>query len=165
MRNGDRPEKILYVGVILTILLGLYFSSLYSYLLFHSLIEFVTIAIAFGLFILTWHTHQYGLNSALKLLGIGYAFIALLDLLHTLAYKGMPIFPGYGANLPTQLWIAARYLQAATLCIAPFCVVRKLDHRVLLVGYAGAFSAFAMTIYSGHFPQCYVEGQGLTQFK
>jgi PAS domain S-box-containing protein len=147
------------------VVLGLYLSSLHSYLLFHSLIEIFTIAIAFTLFILTWNTRGYLANDYLKLLGIGYAFISLIDLLHALAYKGMNVFPGYGANLATQLWIAARYLQAATLLTAPFFFKRRMGHRAILGGYAAAVLVLVALVYSDNFPDCFIEGKGLTPFK
>jgi len=122
VRDSSRYERLSYLGVITAIVLGLYLSSRYSYLLFHSLIEIVTIAVAFTLFILTWNSRGYLSNNYLRLLGIGYAFIAVIDLVHTFAYKGMNVFPGYGANLPTQLWIAARYLQADTTSYSDFAI-------------------------------------------
>jgi signal transduction histidine kinase len=72
---------------------------------FYCDVENTTIAVAYTLFILTWNTRNYWTNNYIKLLGIGYAFTALVDLLHMPAYKGMGIFDHYGANLPTQLWI------------------------------------------------------------
>ncbi len=163
--DNDQSKKLLYIGFITAITLGLYLSSLYSYLLFHSLIEITTIAVAFSIFILTWNTGQYLVNNYLKLLGIGYAFIALIDLLHTLAYKGMNVFPGFGANLPTQLWIAARYLQAVTLLAAPLFMDRRVDNRAIFGGYAAVVSALMAMVYSGNFPDCFIEGKGLTFFK
>jgi PAS domain S-box-containing protein len=165
MSDSNRSEKLSCIGVITAMVLGLYLSSLYSYLLFHSLIEITTIAIGFTLFILTWNTRRFLANNILSILGIGYAFIALIDLLHTLAYKGMNVFPGFGANLPTQLWIAARYLQAVTLCAAPLFVKRRVDNRVIFGGYAATVSVLVAMVYSGNFPDCYIEGKGLTPFK
>ena len=158
-------EHVSKIGLAAAVVLGLYLSSFYSYLLFHSLIEITTIAVAFALFILAWNTRTYMANGYLQMLGGGYAFIALIDLLHTLAYKGMGIFPGYGSNLATQLWIAARYLQAATLLVAPFFAVRRMNHRAMIGTYALVVSMLLAAICSGHFPACYVESQGLTSFK
>jgi PAS domain S-box-containing protein len=165
MPDSSRYEKLSYVGAITAVVLGLYLSSFYSYLLFHNLIEITTVAIAFTLFILTWNTRRYLKNNYLRLLGIGYAFIAMIDLLHTLAYKGMGVFPGFGANLPTQLWIAARYLQAVTLLAAPLFVERRLNNRTVIGIYAIAVSAFVVMVYTGNFPDCFIEGKGLTAFK
>lgn len=165
MLNSNWSEKFSYIGIITVTILGLYLSSLYSYLLFHSLIEIVTIAISFALFILTWNTRRFLVNGCFNLIGIGYAFIALIDLLHTFAYKGMNVFPGYGANLPTQLWIAARYLQAVTLLAALLFVGRKVNSYAILGMYAIAVSALVAVVYSGNFPDCYIEEKGLTSFK
>ncbi len=166
MFDGSKSEKLSYIGAVTAIALGLYLSSLYSYLLFHSLIEIVTVAVAFTLFILTWNTRGYVASGYLRLLGIGYGFIALIDLLHTLAYKGMDVFPGYGSsNLPAQLWLAARYLQAVTLLAAPLFVARRLNDRAVFAGYAAAVALLVATVFSGNFPDCYSEGTGLTAFK
>lgn len=147
------------------VVLALYASSLYSYLLFHSLVELGTIAIAFTLFLLTWNTRQFLTNGSLKALGIGYGLIALIDLLHTLAYKGIGIFPGYGANLATQLWIAARFLQALLLCAAPLFARRRLYEKLFFAIALAAVAAGAALVFSGRFPDCFIEGAGLTPFK
>jgi PAS domain S-box-containing protein len=165
MLNSAGKEILSYIGVIAAVVLGLYLSSLYSYLVFHSLVEITTISIGFTLFILVWNTRRFLANDCLKFVGIGYAFIAIIDLLHTLAYKGMNMFPGYGANLPTQLWIAARFLQAVTLCAAPIFVRRRIDGHVLFGAYFVVASAIVALVYSGNFPDCYSEGKGLTPFK
>ncbi|MDD5170367.1 MAG: MASE3 domain-containing protein [Syntrophales bacterium] len=165
MADVKRSENLSYIGIITAAAFGFYLSSLYSYLLFHGLIEISTIAVAFTIFILTWNTRRYLTNNYLRLLGIGYAFIALIDLLHTLAYKGMNVFPGYGANLPTQLWIAARYLQIVTLLAAPLLMERKMNNRAVFGVYAVAVSVLVMAVYSGNFPDCFIEGKGLTAFK
>jgi len=165
VRDSSRYERLSYLGVITAIVLGLYLSSRYSYLLFHSLIEIVTIAVAFTLFILTWNSRGYLSNNYLRLLGIGYAFIAVIDLVHTFAYKGMNVFPGYGANLPTQLWIAARYLQALTLLAAPLLIGRRMNDNAAFGGFAVTVAALLALVFSGNFPDCYIEGTGLTAFK
>ena len=165
LKIRDRFAGLSNIGAIAGVALGFYLSSLYSYLLFHSLIEIVTVAVAFTLFILTWNAREYLANGYLRLLGIGYGFIALIDLVHTLAYKGMAVFPGFGANLPTQLWIAARYLQAATLLVAPFLVERRVNDRAVLGVYAATVSVLVVMVFSGNFPDCFIEGKGLTTFK
>ncbi|HEX8986789.1 MAG TPA: MASE3 domain-containing protein [Rhodocyclaceae bacterium] len=154
-----------YAGVALFAILAFYLSSRYSYLLFHSLIEIATAAVGFALFALTWNARRFIANGYLKILGIGYGFLAFVDLIHALAYKGMNIFPGYDANLPTQLWIAARYAQAATLCAAPLLIRRRIDERLLVAVFAAASTAILALTFAGDFPDCFIEGQGLTPFK
>lgn len=147
------------------VLLAIYFSSHYSYALFHSLVEIVSVTIAFATLTLIWNTRAYLSNNYLTLLGMGYGFIAIIDLIHTLAYKGMGVFAGDSANLPTQLWIAARYLQAATLLAAPLILKRGVSHRVITGGYVAAVSGILALIFTDRFPDCFIEGKGLTGFK
>lgn len=161
-----RPGWYLYVLVGAAIFAGLYFSSWYNYLLFHSIAEIFSILVAFGIFIIAWNARRFLDNSYFIFIGIAFLFIGLLDLAHTLAYSGMGIFPGYGTNLPTQLWICARYFQALSLLIAPLLVGRRLRVNWLFLGYGVVTSLLLVSIfYWRNFPVCFVEGAGLTQFK
>jgi PAS domain S-box-containing protein len=163
-RREMQGSPAIFIGVIG--LVGLYITSLVNYLLFHTLAELFSIVIAVGIFLLAWNVRDYLKNNYLKLLGFSYIFIALLDLVHTLAFKGMNIFPGYDANLPTQLWIAARYLQAFTLGTASFYVTgRRLNDYSVIGCFATAASMLLLAVFLGIFPDCYIEGKGLTTFK
>src|SRR4030067_1201204 len=99
-----------YLSILMGILvfLGLYLTSLYSYPLFHSLAELFSIVIACGIFMIAWNSRRFIDNNYLLFVGIAFLFVATIDLIHTLGYKGMGVFQGYETNLPTQLWIAAR---------------------------------------------------------
>ncbi len=151
------------IGVIS--LIGLYIISRFSYPVFHTLAELFSIIIGFGLFMLIWNSRRFIDNNYLVFISIAYLFIAGLDLIHTLAYKGMDVFAGYGANLPTQLWIAARYAESLALLAAPYYINRRLRTNIALVGFTAFFSLLLATIFSGLFPACYIDGIGLTPFK
>ena len=145
---------------------GLYLTSLHNYLLFHSLAEIFSIVIACGIFIVAWNSRRFIDNNYLLFLGIAYLFIGGIDMLHTLAYKGMGVFQGYDANLPTQLWISARYIESISLLIAPFWLTRKMKLIYVGWGYLLATGILLVAIFYGNlFPDCYVEGAGLTPFK
>jgi signal transduction histidine kinase len=159
--SGSYGFLILGIAVIL----ALYLASLYNYLLFHTLAELFSIIIACGVFILAWNTRQYFDNNYLLFFGIALLPVAGLDLVHTLAYKGMNIFPGYGANLPTQLWIAARYTQSLSLLIGLWFLHRKLNPNWVFAGYLVLVVLLLWAIFGGVFPDCYIEGVGLTPFK
>jgi len=147
-------------------LLGLYGASLYSYLLFHCLAETFSVVIACGIFVLAWNSRHLIDNPYLVLMGIAYLSIGALDFLHTLAYKGMGVFPGYGPNPPTQLWIAARYLQGISFLIAPWLMKRKVHYPAVLGIYLSIVAVLILSIFPWSiFPDCYVEGVGLTPFK
>jgi signal transduction histidine kinase len=158
-----------YYGSILfgsAIILVLWVSKTYSFLLFHSFAELFSIVVACGIFILAWNSRHFTKNHYLLLIGIAYLFVGVLDLLHTLAYKGMGVFAGYDANLPTQLWIAARYLESLSLLIAPFVIYRKLNINAVFSGYTALLSILLLSIFYWQvFPDCFIEGSGLTLFK
>lgn len=144
---------------------GLYMTSHISYILFHSLAEFFSITIGFTAFVITWNTRHQLDNNYMIWLGISLLFVTSLDLIHTLAYKGMGVFTGYDANLPTQLWIASRYLQSLSMLAAALFFQRKLN-PVAIIWISLIISAgLVISIFTGVFPACYVEGSGLTDFK
>ncbi len=148
------------------ILAGLYLTSLYGYLLFHSLAEIFSITIACAIFMIAWNSRRFLDHPYLLFLGIAYLFVGGLDLLHTLSYKGMGVFPADDANLPTQLWIAARYLQSISLLLSPLWINRKLKANLILLVYAGFVALMLLAIFPWQvFPACFIEGQGLTPFK
>jgi signal transduction histidine kinase len=144
----------------------LWLSSLSSYLLFHSVVEAAFIAVAVAVFVMAWNLRRVTENGYAVVMGTGLVFASALELTHMLAYKGMGVFPWAGADLPTQLWIAVRYLTAATFVVAPFFFARS--PRVWLVSaiFALVVSALLASIFwLKIFPTCYVDPGGLTEFK
>ena len=164
--SAERPTilRILVYGAL--VLLGLYGASLYSYLLFHIFAESFSIVIACSIFVLVWNSRRIIDNPYLVIIGIACLFVGGIDFLHTLAYKGMGVFPGYEANLPTQLWIAGRYLQGISFLIAPLWMKRTVNYPAVLRVYLVVSTFLALSIFPwGIFPDCYLEGIGLTPFK
>ena len=161
---GKRHLGVLFFGLL--VLLGLYFSSLYDYLLFHSLAEMFSVIIAFCIFIIVWNSREYFDNNYLLFIGIAYLFVGGVDIAHTLGYRGMGVFKGYDSNLPTQLWIAARYMEGLSLLIAFRFFRRRLRPHLVFLGYSVVLFLLLMSIFFWNiFPVCFVEGTGLTPFK
>ena len=156
--------RLFFIVLLLT---ALYFTAFVNYLLFHTLAELFSIVVASCLFMIVWHSKNVILSPYLLFIGVAYLFIAALDLLHTLAYKGMPIFTDYDfyAN---QLWIGARFMESLTLLMG-FVFLRfetKIRPYNVLTAYAVITSGLILAIfYWKIFPICFVEGQGLTLFK
>jgi len=151
---------ILMVGLLLT-----YLVSLYSFLLFHSIIEIISIVISGGIFLIGWHSRKYMNSSFFLVLGVSFLFISIVDLIHTLAYSGMGIFLEFDANLPTQLWIVARYWQALSYLLASMVIKKRIKANYLFLSYIIIILILLITIFQGFFPVCYIEGSGLTPFK
>lgn len=151
---------------IAILLLALYFTSLHSYLLFHTIVEMTGVVIMAVIFLIVWNARRYIDNGFFVLLGISLVFIAGTMILHTLSYKGMHIFHDDDANLPTQLWIAGRYLMAGTFFLAPLFIKRKFDIPLTIITYALIFVFIILSIfYWKNFPVTYIQGVGLTHFK
>lgn len=145
---------------------GLFLTSLYSYILFHIVAESFSIVIAFSLFMIAWNTRHLTKNNYVLFISIAFLFAGLIDFVHTLTYKGMGIIAGYDANLPTQLWIIARYLQGISLLVAPWFIDRKLNPAAIFGVYLSATILLLAAVFSGTlFPACFIEGEGLTPFK
>ena len=148
------------VGILILVL-----SKFQGYLLFHTLAELFAIIVAALVSIVVWQTYRLSRNHYLMLLGCGYAWIAVIDLLHALSYKGMNVFPVDGSNTATQLWVTGRLFEASLLFIAPFFLGRAFS----LIKVNLTFSALAigtlLLIFTGVFPTAYVESVGLTDFK
>lgn len=151
---------------VLAFLSGLFLLHGYSYPLFHATVETFSVIIAGTIFVVAWNTRRFQENHYFLSLGMAFLFIAVLDFLHMLTYKGMGIFPGYDANLPTQLWIAARYMQAIAFLIAPLFLLRKLPSAGMMFSIYFVFTALLLlAVFKNVFPDCFIEGQGLTPFK
>lgn len=168
IRNTKMPaffQMLLPVYLFVLAAAGLYASSFYSFILFHSLIEVVCVVVLLTIFVLAWHTRPFLDNHYILFLGISFLSSASLELVHLFAYKGFGVFPEYDTNLPTQLWIAFRYMFSTSLLIAPFFITRRLNAVVALTLYVLITAALFEAIFSGVFPDCYIEGKGLTLFK
>jgi len=170
LKKGTEPtltySRVPDFALAALIFAGLYATSELNYLLFHSLVESFSIAVALCIFVLAWNTRPFVKNDFLLFLGIAYLFVAWLDFFHMLTYKGMGGIAGQDPNPATQLWIAARYLQSTSLLIAPFFLTRRLNPLALFGGLA-LFTALVLAslFYWKIFPDCFVEGVGLTVFK
>ncbi len=167
MSFQPKHTYIMHYLLIGAVLIGLFFSALVNYLLFHSLAEIFSIVVAFSFFMITWNSKIYIKNQYLLFIGIAYLFIAFLDLLHTLAYKGMPIFTDYD-YYANQLWIGARYLESTTLLVAFYFLgaQNKFNPERIFFVYTILTAFIVLSIfYWKIFPVCFVDGKGLTAFK
>lgn len=156
---------------IVTVLLIIFFMvclANINYLIFHTLGELFCVVIAFCVGIIAYNTYTVSQNIVFTFLGISYGFIGFFDFLHALAYKGLGVFGNDTANLATQLWIIARLLDSISLFAATFLIGRgnNIKLSTVLSGYALISVSLILAIFlGGIFPDCYIEGKGLTNFK
>src|SRR5574340_1214447 len=145
---------------------ALYVMSRANYLLMHTLAEMFSIIVACSIFMIAWNARRFMTDGYFLFLGISFLSVGTFDLVHTLAYKGLNLFGTTDANLPTQLWIAARYLASISLLAAPLFLNRQLHAYGTLGAYAAVTAILLFSVFLWKiFPECYVEGSGLTRFK
>ena len=149
----------------LLLLVSIYLLSIPGYILFHSLAEIFAIIIGCAVFTLTWNTRRFVNNDYLLFVGIALLAASVINALHALSYKGMGVFGSEDANLPTQLWIARRYLESIALLAALLFLRRTLNAYVALLAFGGITALLLAAIFGQAFPAAYIEGVGLTPFK
>lgn len=167
MAYGHRKSWLPEIAASFVLVAAFFILSTKNYLLFHSFAELFSIVIAFGIFTLAWNTRTIIRNDYLLFIGIAYLFVAFIDTLHTLAYKGMGVFKDIDDNnLPPQLWIIARYMESLSLVIATLFFRRKLSAKIQVIVYSAVTAIFLLIVFYWQvFPTCFVSGVGLTRFK
>ena len=153
--------KYYIIGILILVVIGA--SSFINFLFYHTIAELFSVIIACSIFIIAFNTRQISDNNYLLFLGIAYLFVGMIDLMHTLSYKGMAIFSGHGANLPTQLWIGARYMESISLVIAPIFFTHRLRFGFAFFFYLGISTLLLLSMFVWPvFPDCFIDGIGLT---
>ncbi len=160
-------KRLLAAGIGACVFLALFLASSYNYLLFHGIAEVFSIVISAAVFMISWNSRDYPEARPFVILGIGFLFVAGIDLFHMLSYEGTNVFPA-GRDYATKLWVAARGLQALT--ILAFAILLRLKRIVPSPVLFPIFSALTAIILLmifpwDVFPLCFDRAIGLTPFK
>jgi signal transduction histidine kinase len=163
--NGEIIKKSYYPALAL-LSAGLVLIGLKSFPEFHMVMELVSMAVAFSIIIITWNVRGYQKDGYLLFIGIFFLFTGVMDVFQFLSYKEMGAPGEIGRNISMQLWIAGRIIQSVSFAVSPFFLDRKIKIPETLAIYS------AMSLFAGAsifwwriFPDCYIEGSGLTYFK
>jgi hypothetical protein len=156
----DRLTAI--IGVVLLALLFL--ARQHSYLLFHTLAEIVFIVVCLSVLVIAWSLRQFLDDDFAVFLGVALWIVAVLQILHVLDYPGLGLISN-SPDAPTQVWLGARLLLAASFVAAILFVGRRVRVSAVLacfVGYAGVLLA---SVYWWHvFPVAQSANGELTAF-
>ena len=162
-----RPLQAVFTAIWPPVILALlcWWAAGVHYLLFHALAELLSIVVALAAMVVASTSLRFARHHFVVFVSLAIGWCAGLDLIHTLVFKGMQLLPGDSADPATQLWIAARFIQAVALVLSPLLLVRRI--HVGWVHAAFGFTALLVValIGTGHFPTAYVDGLGLTPFK
>lgn len=165
-RGGVSIGEVCLLSVALLFLYGV--TSQYNYILFHSVAEIFSVVVAASIFVVAVNSWKYlETNPYLSIVGVGFVFVAIIDVLHLLSFKGMPVFTDYDYYAP-QFWLAARYLEASIMLLA-FTVVNtniKFRPSTLIIIFGIITTIIIASIIPWKiFPVAFVPGTGLTDFK
>ena len=90
---------------VLLLLCLLFIRWQYGVLLFHTLAELFSVAVGILMLVIVWNTRHFAKNDFLLYLGIGYFWIAVLDIWHTLTIDGMPFLETSNPEITLHFWV------------------------------------------------------------
>ncbi len=161
---------VIKIGFVF-VAIGLFFLSKQNYLLFHSFIELISVFLALGSYILAIkHLKPKGENpnNIYIFMGVMLGCVGFIDLLHTSVFKGMNIIPLTSSNEATQFWIIARFVQAVSLAFLSAYTLSISSIKIKIFHVAtvsiAILSILSVIVYP-IFPDCFIDGKGLTPFK
>lgn len=135
------------------------------FLLFHTVAELISIVIALTAMVVATTSRRFTGNHFTVYVAVVIGWCGALDLIHTLTYRGMQLMASDDPDIPTQLWIAARAIQAVALLGASWFLRRPVRIWHLHTVLGTITLAAALWVFSSTFPDMFIEGQGLTPLK
>lgn len=142
-----------------------------NYLGIHMVLEFFSIAVSFAIAIQCWMIFPHTVSRHRLLVGAVFFAVGLLDLIHTLTYKGMPAFVGESSIAKaTWFWISARLTESFFVFLVFALKDRPIAtemRRVIFFGVCAYLMAVIVTIFTAAnlLPVLVVEGNGTTPLK
>lgn len=160
-------KQILTISAIIILLT---FLSLSNYYLFHSVAEVFSCAIAYTIFMFSINTYKISKNNFFIILGIGYLFSAVMDMLHTFSYGDIIIFINESYDADTKFWIAARIIEAWTFFIASALLHKnniRCNYYYIFFGYfvITAIMIIDVLYLNTIIPTLRIDGFGITKYK
>lgn len=107
------------------------------YLIIHSIIEMICLAISLSVFVIVWYGWPQTKNSRDLVIAMVFLAVGLLDFAHLLSHKGMPdLFSANSDNKSSLFWIMSRLLASIGLLVAAYIPRRSKNpvfHRLYLL--------------------------------
>ncbi|WP_243393244.1 MASE3 domain-containing protein [Leptospira perolatii] len=168
---------VVFLASFPVFLIQFFYSSLYfdsqiaPFLVFHNVAESFSIVISASIFGVGWFTYAQSKDKQALFLGTTFLAIALMDMMHMLAYSGMPdLFTENSPNKSTQFWIAVRFFAAISLLASSFLpnesdlLTSKM--KFLILPLLVSISIFVLIIFFPDLvPTTFSPDTGLTPFK
>ena len=173
----SRFLAMVVAAVMLLMLIHLYHSNLSAYLnpenyiAVHTILEFFSITVSFSIFSYGWKTFGVSRSSKILLLSFLFFIVGMIDLLHTLTFKGMPYFITESSIAKaTWFWVSARMIESLLMIIVLVIPDRKMekDPRVAFLSICAVIIgslSFVIFKFENSLPLLVIEGEGTTNLK
>jgi Membrane-associated sensor domain len=142
-----------------------------NYVAIHSFLEIICIAISVTIFLYGIKKYSTTRSARLLLLAFTFLIVGIIDLFHTLSFKGMPFFiTASSVQKATWFWVSARVFQSLLMLTLILLPDRKLkrDYRlvtfalgIILTGIVG----YSIISFEKSLPMLVIEGKGTTLLK
>ena len=149
----------------LVTILSLNYISLFNDLLFHFLIEILTIIISSCIFAIIWTIRENIDNSFYTIFATGLLFTGVFDLLHVLTFEGMNSLHEYSLEFSFYFWIMARFLLGLTFVIATTRVNKKININIVLISFTIATILGGYIVSLGKLPPLFNANNNLSMIR
>jgi PAS domain S-box-containing protein len=164
MDNKESSTKYYVIAALLVSGLALF--GLKHFLVFQGIVEIFSIVVGCSIFIIVWNVRGFQEDSYLLFIGIFFLFTSVIGLFRFLPYESMNIFAGSDRNMSIQTSIAGSLMQSISFAVSPFMMNRKISIPKTMAIYSAMALLILASIFSWKiFPDCYVQGSGVTLFK
>lgn len=160
----DNKETIKFLPLLLLCMI-FYYIGIKNYVLFHTLIEMMTIIFSLSLMLIALGTINISNNNYYHFLAIIFSIIGLVNLFQAFPYKGVHIF-FTDSNISAQLCVIGRFYECIMLNLSNIYFNKKFNFYKVLIIQSIVICLFLLTIMVYKvFPACYIDGYGVTYFK
>jgi len=160
-----KKKLILSIFCSIFIVIGLYYLSVLSYPIFHLSIELVSMLIGVFIFIIALMASKLKQLNFVSIIGPGFLVSSLVLFIHAITYQGLNLFPDYDSNLPTQLWIISNIIIVSSVLFGALYLNSNKGFLLYTTLMSIIGVSFTIMAFLKVFPDCYIEGTGLTAFK
>ncbi|MBU5485804.1 PAS domain S-box protein [Clostridium sp. MSJ-11] len=137
INNHVKNRKIdgFKILMILSMIYIIVLTSLFNPILVNFIMEISTVVIGYTVMIIVINIYNISDNNYVLFLGIAYAFISTLDLIHVITHNGMNIILQCSVYKSNELWVFARYLEGISLLSANRYFKKEINFKKVSIIY------------------------------
>lgn len=167
--ESNRIKWATNICLLLIFIIGLNYIGLEYYRQFHIGVETFNVFIALSIFIIAVNSYEISKNIPFLFLGVGYGFAGVFHIIHIILSNGTGFFQGDTTNISLIFSTISRFITAVSMLICCRLLYKSykiINSFTIVVGFSAlSVAIWLLVFYFDKFPNCYVQGDGLTPFK